>query len=178
MLLALALASSAVAARAAPAPQATRVAASEYQVKAAFLYHFARLAEWPAPPPSFEVGVVGHDAFDPVLQEVIAGKIVHDHAIRVRHYDGIEAVRRSPPQMLFIAGPDMRAAREVLQAVDGAPVLTVSDLDGFAEQGGMIGFRLTPDGRVGFDINLSRVQKAGLRLSSQVLKLARIVEAP
>ena len=81
------------------------------------------------------------------------------------------------------AGGERRRVRghrlpDALRALDDAPVLTVSDLKGFAEQGGMIGFRITQDGRVAFDINLPRVEKTGLRMSSQLLKLARIVRGP
>ena len=54
-------------------------------------------------------------------------------------------------------------------------MLTVGEAERFAERGGMIGFRVTPEGRIGFDINLRRAERSGLRLRSQLLKLARIV---
>jgi hypothetical protein len=160
------------------APEGPPAVASEEQVKAAFLYHFAQLVEWPAGPPSreaFEIGIVGREDFDRVLRQVVAGKIVHERTIQLRRYDGPEAVRRAPPQVLFVAGSGRQHVLQVLRALKDAPVLTVSDMEGFAEQGGMIGFRITGDGRVGFDINLPRVEQAGLRMSSQLLKLARIV---
>ena len=165
----------------AAAQSVTDALPSEYQVKAAFLYHFAQLVEWPAAASAaaaFEIGLLGEDVFEGALQEVIAGKTVHQRAIQLRRYEGAEAVRRSPPQVLFVGADDVQQARQVLRALDDAPVLTVSDLKGFAEQGGMIGFRITQDGRVAFDINLPRVEKTGLRMSSQLLKLARIVKGP
>ncbi|HET8648037.1 MAG TPA: YfiR family protein [Vicinamibacteria bacterium] len=169
---------------AAPAPAfLSGRAPSEYQVKAAFLYHFAQLVEWPAGKggaiaPPFDIGLLGDDVFAGALERAIDGKTVHQRRLRFRRYEDLEAVRKSPPQVLFVALSDARAAQQVLQALADAPVLTVSDLEGFADQGGMIGFRITPEGRVGFDINHGRVQRAGLRMSSQLLKLARIVGRP
>ena len=132
----------------------------EHEVKAAFLYHFAQLVDWPeaagGPGEPFVVAVVGRDPFGTAL-EALAGKSV-----------------RARPHLLF-AGGDAEAVDRALAAVDGQPVLTVGELAGFAERGGMIGFRVTPDGRVGFDINLRRAERAGFRMRSQLLKLARIV---
>jgi hypothetical protein len=164
---------------AAPVPPARETAApppGEYQVKAAFLYHFAQLVEWPALEEGlpFEVGVLGDDVFGPALEQAFQGKRVHEHPLRVRRYASLRVLQR-PPQVLFVVGDDTAAAERVQRALGRAPVLTVGEAEGFAERGGMIGFRLTPDGRVAFDINLRRVDQAGLRMSSQLLKLARIV---
>ena len=164
---------------AAPVPPARETATplpGEYQVKAAFLYHFAQLVEWPALEDGvpFEVGVLGDDVFGPALEQAFQGKRVHERPLRVRRYASLRVLQR-PPQVLFVAGDDTGAAERVQRALGSAPVLTVGEAEGFAERGGMIGFRLTSDGRVAFDINLRRVDRAGLRMSSQLLKLARIV---
>ena len=63
-----------------------------------------------------------------------------------------------------------------MAAVSDAPVLTVGSVKGFSQRGGMVEFRITPDARVAFDINLRVVERAGLKMSSQLLKIARIVE--
>jgi len=148
---------------------------TEQEVKAAFVFHFAQLVDWPAPPASgpFLVGVLEGDALGPVLDEVLAGKAVRGRPIKVARYRDTEALRAAPPQVLVLAapGPDEAA----LAALEQMPVLTVGEGERFAERGGMIGFRLTPEGRVAFDINLRKAEARGLRLSSQLLKLARIV---
>jgi hypothetical protein len=79
--------------------------------------------------------------------------------------------------VLFVGTDNAAEARRACAAMGNAPVLTVSDFPGFAQGGGMIGFRLTDDGRVAFDVNVARSQAVGLRISSQLLKVARIVEA-
>ena len=149
----------------------------EHEVKAAFLYHFAQLVDWPeaagGPGEPFVVAVVGEDPFGSAL-EALAGKSVRARPIEVRRYASAAAMDRARPHLLF-AGGDAEAVDRTLAAVDGQPVLTVGERAGFAERGGMIGFRVTPDGRVGFDINLRRAERAGLRMRSQLLKLARIV---
>ena len=157
----------------APAP-------GEYQVKAAFLYHFAQLVDWPDLPGAgqpFEIGVLGDDVFGPALEAALEGKTIHDRAVRVRRYTAVPETAHLPP-LLFISFEDPRDAERTLRALGQAPVLTVGEARGFAERGGMIGFRLTSEGRVAFDINLRRAERSGLRLSSQLLKLARIVDGP
>jgi hypothetical protein len=157
---------------AAPAP-------TEYQVKAAFLYHFAHLVEWPAahhPPGSqpFEIALVGRDPFGQMLEEVIGGKAVRGHPIRIRRYRDVESLE-GRPQIVFVGAAHVKEAEHVLAALGPRRALTVGEIDNFALHGGMIGFRVTPEGRVAFDINLVRAERAGLRMSSQLLKLARIV---
>ena len=88
--------------------------------------------------------------------------------------EGVWHILHGYDHVLFVAG-DADAIQRALDVVGGAPVLTVGEAARFAERGGMIGFRVTPEGRVGFDINLKRAERAGLRLRSQLLKLARIV---
>jgi hypothetical protein len=153
---------------------------SEYQVKAAFLYHFAQLVEWPAGAPDgrpFEIGLLGDDVFGPHLEAALSGKRVHERPIRVQRYTSLPEPSRRPP-LLFIAAADAREAERVLRALGPAPVLTVGEVPGFAARGGMIGFRLTAEGRVAFDINLRQAERSGLRMSSQLLKLANIVDGP
>ena len=153
-------------------------APTEYEVKAAFLYHFARLVEWPlaADDKPFVLAVVGPDPFGHVLEDAIGSRQVRGRAVRIDRYRRSADARHDHPQLLFVAASESREVERALAAVEGAPVLTVGELDAFAEQGGMIGFRITPEGRVTFDINRAEAERAGLKLSSQLLKLARIVE--
>jgi hypothetical protein len=161
----------------AAAPAATPPPPREHEVKAAFLYHFAQLVDWPEPARAgepFVVAVVGADPFGPALDQALDGKAVRGRPIEVRRYPSAAAMERARPHVLF-AGGDDAAVERALAAVEGQPVLTVGEIARFAERGGIIGFRMTPDGRVGFDINLRGAERAGLRMRSQLLKLARIV---
>jgi hypothetical protein len=58
----------------------------------------------------------------------------------------------------------------------GMPVLTVGEASEFAQAGGIVGFRVTPDGRVAFDVNVEQAERSGLKLSSQLLRVARVVK--
>lgn len=149
----------------------------EYEVKAAFLYHFAHLVDWPAPAAPgdpFVIAVAGRDPFGATLDEVLAGKSVRGQPVRVQRIPGGAPIEAGRVHILFVGGDDDHV-RRTLAAAAGQPVLTVGESPRFAKSGGMIGFRMTPDGRVAFDINLERAEQSGLRLRSPLLKLARIV---
>ena len=150
----------------------------EYEVKAAFLYHFAHLVDWPAPSAPgepFVIAVVGYDPFGGTLDEMLAGKFVRGQPVRVQRFAGAAQLDGARMHILFVGRGDHEHLRRVLSALAGQPVLTVGESQRFAQRGGMIGFRVTAEGRVAFDINLRRAEQSGLRMSSQLLKLARIV---
>jgi hypothetical protein len=152
-------------------------AATEYQVKAAFLLNFARYVEWPAEafPQSgqpFVVTVLGEDPFGTALDSVLMGRTIRDRSLSVRRAARLEDVGMS--HILFIAGSEDEGLARILRRLDAAPTLTIGESPRFAEQGGMVRFRTDRD-RVGFEINLASTEKARLRVSSQLLKLARIV---
>lgn len=173
-ILAGAILSTAAASAATPPPQ-------EYEVKAAFLYHFAHLVDWPAPADPaepFVIAVVGHDPFGGVLDDVLASKSVRGQPVRIQRVAAPAQLEEAHPSIVFVGPGADDDLRRALSAVAGQPVLTVGEAPRFAERGGMIGFRVTDEGRVAFDINLQRAQQSGLRLRSQLLKLARIVGPP
>jgi hypothetical protein len=174
--LALGLALAAPARTAAAAAEAAQP--TEHEVKAAFLFHFARLTEWPpeALPDGqpFVVGVLGEDPFGRTLDRILEGQAIHGRPAQVRRLSSLEELRE-PLQILFVSTSERGHFARVLRRLQGTPVLTVSEEDGFAEAGGMVNFVLTPEGRVRFEINQAESEAAGLRMSSQVLKLARIV---
>lgn len=176
--LAAACALAAVPVGAGPAP--ARYEATEIEVKAAFLYHFAQLVSWPdaaddsARP--IRIGVLGPDPFGPRLEATIGAETVRGRAIKIERVERF-ADFASPPHILFVGATDPPDVERALVAVGKAPVLTVGVRKGFALQGGMIEFRMTPDARVAFDINARAAEAAGLKVSSQLLKLAHIVES-
>jgi hypothetical protein len=154
------------------APRASEYAEpTEYQVKAAFLYNFAKFVEWPegrarAP---FVIGVLGEDPFGEVLDRTISGKTIQSREFAVRRLaDTAEAPR---VDILFISASEKARLPEVLGRLRGSSVLTVGDTDNFVSRGGMVGFR-TKGNVVRFDINLREATRAGLKISSQLLRLA------
>ncbi|HXB57064.1 MAG TPA: YfiR family protein [Vicinamibacteria bacterium] len=146
--------------------------ASEYQVKAAFLYNFAKFVHWPDERtlgPAFTVAVLGEDPFGGILESTFAGKTILDRNVEVRRISAPEAAGKF--QILFIGSSERPRLAEILKALEGTSVLTVGEMDGFSDRGGMITFKLKND-LVRFDINLDQVERAHLKMSSQLIRLA------
>jgi hypothetical protein len=150
---------------------------SEYDVKAAFLFHFAQFVEWPteafkdaASPLTY--CTVGEDPFRGVLDESVKGKHAGNHELRVRHLKEREQVEGC--QVLFLAAAQRGQEREQLARANGRPVLTVGETEHFAQQGGIIGFCLE-EKKVRFEINLDAAGVAQLKISAKLLTLAKTV---
>ena len=148
---------------------------TEYEVKAAFLYNFAKFVKWPEDRslgPTFVIAVMGEDPFGEVLDRTFAGKTIQGRKTEVRR------VRTPTPpgdlQILFIGSSEKPRLAQILKTLEGGSALTVADMEGFTERGGMIAFRLRSD-VVNFDINLDQVERARLKMSSQLIRLARNV---
>jgi hypothetical protein len=149
---------------------------TEYEVKAAFLYNFTRFVEWPpdalARSDVFIIGILGRDPFGGALDAAVQGKNVLQKELAVRRF--ATAREASGSQILFISPSEEARLPLVLRELEGANTLTVGETDGFARRGGMIEFRIESN-RVRFDINVVTAERAKLKLSSQLLKLARVV---
>ncbi len=147
----------------------------EYQIKAAYLLNFARYVEWPAARlpagAPLRLCVLGRDPFGGALAGV-EGRQVNGHDVRLRQVESADAAVDC--HLVFVADSEERRLGLVLRALATRGVLTVSDIDGFAEAGGAVGL-VVEDGRVRFDSNLTALARDGLRASSQLLRLGRNV---
>lgn len=151
---------------------------SEYQVKAAFLYNFVKFVEWPvviseSNQKPIVIGILGPDPFGPVLDQTFADKMVRGRRFELRRYRDVQELQLC--HVLFVSSAMKRDWSKVLGAVQGTPVMTVSDEGGFVESGGIIEL-LLEDNRIRFDINLNEGKRSGLKISAQLLQLARRVE--
>jgi hypothetical protein len=151
--------------------------ATEYQVKAAFLFNFAKFAEWPGdvyfkPDAPLQICILGQDPFGHDLDQLVAGKTVNGHRIEVDHPEGIAPARTC--EILFISATGRPQIQQILDGLKGANVLTVGDTPGFAQMGGVINFVLD-DNRVRFEINLKAASNAHLKISSRLLTVAKLV---
>jgi len=156
---------------------AAAVRFEEYQVKAAFLYSFARFVEWPADHPfattdEIRIGIVGRDPFGDALDRTLQGKTILGRKPEIRRYETPEQIEAC--HVLFIGNDQVAAMPQILERLDGAPVLTVGEWDGFVEDGGIIGF-VVEQNRVRFEIDPEAAKRSGLKLSSKLLGVARIV---
>lgn len=149
----------------------------EYEVKAAFLFNFAKFTEWPAGafPKSdspFVIGVFGNDPFGQDLDKAVKDKKVKDRKIVIRRMNRIGDV--GDCHILFVSSSEQDRLAAIFNRVRNKPILTVGDWSGFARRGGVINFILR-NNTIGFEINTKASDRAKLQISSQVLRLARIV---
>ena len=155
----------------------TWAAPSEYEVKAAFLYNFAKFTAWPSPSGQaedvFTICILGDDPFGPAL-DLLKGKPVDGRPVEVHRLTKPAEIGRC--RMVFVGPPHARDIGSLAEKLRDQPVLTIGDGPGFVRSGGMIGFVLS-DGRVRFEISPGRISPTGLTVSSQLLKLAIIVRA-
>ena len=149
----------------------------EYRIKAAFLFHFAQLVDWP---PETRTGAanslflctVGDDPFQGALESTVAGKVIGDRMLRVRHLK--EADDMQACHVLFLGKAQSKRIPMLLADLHNAPVLTVGESPGFLGAGGMICFVLQ-DNNVRFEINLDAAASARLKIGSRLLILAQSV---
>ena len=150
----------------------------EYLVKAAFLYNFARFAEWPAhsfkdAQSPLEICILGKDPFGKALDS-IRDKAVKGRNVRIRMCRTIGEV--GDCHLLFISTSEKENLRPILNGLKNSNALTVSEMEMFVQSGGMINFIMV-DNKVHFEINPGAAEQHQLKISSQILKLARIVSS-
>lgn len=154
-----------------------QVALTEYQVKAAYLFNFLKFVEYPSesfadPLAPIVIGILGDDPFGSALPQVVTGKTVQGRDLVVRSYRAGEDLRGA--HILFISASEKKRLPVILTSLHGSSVLTVSDMEGFLDAGGMVQF-LNENGRVRFAINVDATGHARLKLSSKLLSLAKVV---
>jgi hypothetical protein len=151
---------------------------TEYQVKAAYLANFPKFVEWPAKvakSESFNICVLGQDPFGVALDAAVAGETIDRAPIAARRIS--RAQDALDCRVLFISSSEDSQWKEILAALKTLSVLTVSDMREFARRGGIVQFIL--DGKkVRFEVNLAATAAPGLKLSSELLKLAVAVRNP
>jgi hypothetical protein len=156
---------------------------TEYEVEAAYLSNFGRFVEWPARAgaasgqsgagPSnagpFYVCVLGQDPFGSLLDAALKGETIGAAPIVAKRIAGPEEAAGC--RILFVSSSKDSQLNAILAALGTSNILTVGEMPGFTRRGGMIQFVVSAN-RVRFEINLTAAQRAGLTLSSELLKVA------
>ncbi len=172
------------------APETNR----EYQIKAAFLYNFVQFTDWPGESAAdsnelnavdnnepMTIGIIGEDPFGEAF-EPIKDKRVKGRKIVLKRFTGLKDSKQSNEQiegvrrchLLFVCRSQKEQLGEIVDLLKGHPVLTVADMEGFLESGGMINF-IMEENKIRFEINLTAARHAGLRINSRLLGLAKRV---
>jgi hypothetical protein len=151
----------------------------EYEVKAAFLFNFTKFVEWPEnafvdPLAPIVIGVIGDDPFGESLVRIVAGQKAQGRSIEIVKYRYGDNLRRC--HVLFLSASERQHRAPILASLQEASVLTVSDIDGFAEAGGAIQF-VVQENRVRFVVNLEVATQGKLRVSAKLLALARVINS-
>ncbi len=163
----------------------------EYEVKAAFIYNFLKFVDWPEEKTANNdkqiiVGIIGQNPFGSAT-DVFKNKKVEDRGVTLKHFEGLEAIKKMSEtdraaneellktcHLLFICKSEQKQIHEIINILGKNGVLTVGDTDGFTESGVAINF-LMEDNKIRFNINLTAAENSGLKIRSQLLRLAKKV---
>jgi hypothetical protein len=147
---------------------------SEYNLKAVFLFNFAKFVEWPPqtfadPRDPFAICVLGDNPFGTSLDDAVRGKTVANRPIAIRMVSSDQQVRTC--QILFVSASERKRMHGLLEALGNFCVLTVGDTEDFTANGGIVRFKMK-DARVRIEIDAAAAVRANLRISSRLLSLA------
>jgi len=161
-------------------PGDARAAPLEYQVKAGFLYNFAKFVEWPAPAferpqTPYSICVLGPDPFGEDLDVAVGEATLHGRRLVVRRLGDVK--NAAGCHILFVSKSDPRKLPALFQALGNTPTLTVGEHDDFIRAGGCLRFFWQGD-LIRFEINLLATERAQLKVSAKLLNLARVIGKP
>jgi hypothetical protein len=151
---------------------------AEYTIKLAFLYNFTKFVEWPPdsyrdPSAPLMICIVGHDPFNQSLEGELRTRTVGGRPVEVKTL--IPNDKLSACQIVFVPVTEKDQADRIVRSLKGSKTLTVGETEGFAVLGGVI--NLTVEGnKVHFEINQVAAERAGLKISSRLLSIAKIVK--
>jgi hypothetical protein len=150
----------------------------EYEVKAVFLYNLAKFIDWPDKSfdnsPTLTVYILGDDPFGPNL-DAIKGKLIKGKTVVVKQIASPTALKNVG--ILFIARSEKEQLPDILKSLSGLPILTVGDTQSFANRGVMVNFYIE-NSKIRFEINMEAARLAGLKISSNLLKMGKIIPPP
>ena len=150
---------------------------AEYKVKAAYLYNFAKFVEWPSEAfadPSLPLGIciIGEDPFGEALNS-LKDKSVKGRKLAISQYS--ESSELKDCHILFISPSEKNNLAGILEMIKDRHILTVSDMNKFANRGGMINLKQVKS-KLRLEINNEAALHSGLKMSSKLLKIAKIVK--
>ncbi|MEO7676390.1 MAG: YfiR family protein [Verrucomicrobiota bacterium] len=151
--------------------------APEYKIKAVYLYNFVQYVNWPSNAfvearSPIVIGILGNDPFGKTLNETVEGEVVKNRKLEIRYFKSVNEIKDC--HVLFVGASEKDRVRSILAAMKERSILTVSDIDNFTLQGGIIRF-FTADNKIRLRINLEAAKTANLGISSKLLQVAVVV---
>lgn len=144
---------------------------TEYQIKAAFLYNFAKFIEWPSEVGTLNLCILGEDYFGKDIDD-IAGKTAAGKKLSVRRIKSAQEIKKC--RMLFISSSEIERLDGIITVAQDLKILTVGDTEGYAQRGVIINF-YKEQNKIRFEINKDAAGRSGLKISSKLFGLAKIV---
>lgn len=151
--------------------------APEHAVKAEFIERFTRFVDWPdstfaSPSAPFVVCAWGRGPLTSQLEQVVSRQPIKARPARFVHVESQDGLQ--PCHVLYVATPDRAVVRGIVASTRGKPLLSVGDQPGFAEEGVLINLFVDAEGFVRFEINLDAARVSGLKISSKLMRLAKL----
>jgi hypothetical protein len=150
----------------------------EYEVKAAFIYSLAKFVEWPGKSldniSTLTLYIIGDDPFGTDI-DAIRDKLIKGKRITIKQIDSPDALKNAG--ILFISSSEKQQLRNILKGISGLPILTVGDTKSFAQRGVMVNFYIE-NSKIRFEINMEAANLAGLKISSNLLRMGTIISPP
>jgi hypothetical protein len=148
--------------------------ATEYQLKAVFLFNFAQFVEWPTSAfpekqTPLVIGVLGADPFGGYLDETVRGERVNNRSFSIERYRRVDEIRTC--HVLFISQSEIGRIPQIVATLKDRNILTVADVEGVTRRGVIIGF-VTEQNKIRLRVNLAAAKAANLTISSKLLRLA------
>lgn len=155
-----------------------KAAQREYSIKAGFIYNFTKFIQWPESSFSgeqdkFVIGILGEDPFEDALDLLERKKKTGGREIAIQRFSSLRGIKKC--QVLFVSSSEKNYIEKITRKFADSPVLLLGDTPGFAEKGIGINF-YTRQNKVRFEFNRKALERAGIKVSSQLLNLGRMVE--
>ncbi|MES2307482.1 MAG: YfiR family protein [Verrucomicrobiota bacterium] len=152
---------------------------TEYQVKAACLLNFIRYIQWPesafsGSESNVVIGVLGDDSFADVLSQIFNEEMIQGRKVVVKRLHLFQEIRGCC--LVFVSKSEQEHLEEILRNTRDQPLVSIGESEGFIQWGGIINFRVEA-GKIRFEINAVAAQRKGLRINSQLLKRAKIMNS-
>ena len=149
----------------------------EYKLKAAVLLNILKFVDWPtaaflSQDTPLLIGVLGTDPFGPFMEEALGGRKIKGRSVQIKRSNELTDLKDC--HVLFISDSKKRTLPTILDEVHGKPILLVSDMDQFVQDGGMVSIVREGD-KIQFDVNQTAYKTSDFTISAQLLKLARNV---
>lgn len=150
-------------------------AVSEYEVKAAYLYYFAKFVDWPPDALRTQnapiiIGIVGDDEFGVTIESIVRGKTIQEHPIMIRLLKWSSDL--SACHIVFIGSSEQKRINQIVELLKSRPVLTVTETEDASQTRGIVNFFVQVD-RIQFEVDVNGAERAHLKISSKLIRLGK-----